>query len=171
MHWLGPAILPLAILSVVGVLAVALGTIEGLGSAALNNHRVADQGTIIDIEGSGSNSIKMAEERQSRAPTVAELSGEEGGVGADSPAVHPRVSFVLHKALDGSAGLGPAAAATAKSYHHRLSLSGGMGGFTLGRASAAFVEGGKTPPKGIAISEAEGRGGGDAVVVQTTYGT
>lgn len=176
MHWLGPAILPLAILSVVGVLAVTLGTIEGLGRAALSHHRVADQGTIIDIEGSSSSAgLKTAEERQSRAPTAAGLGGkEEEDVEADGASTRARVSFVLDKALDGSGGLGPAAAATAaaKSYHHRLSLSGGTGGFTLARASAAFVEGGKSPPKGVGIGGGEGRGGdGDAVVVQTTYGT
>ena len=165
MHWLGPAILPLAILGVVGVLTVTLGTIEGLGRAALNHHRSADKGAVVDIEDSGC-SLKMAEERQSRAPTAAGLGGEEEeDVEVDGAAVRTRVSFVLDKALDGSVGLG-ASAAAAKSYHHRLSLSGGTAGFTLARASAAFAEGGKSPPKGAAIS------GGDATVqVQTTYGT
>lgn len=166
MHWLGPAILPLAILSVVGVLTVTLGTIEGLGRAALNHRLSADKDAVVDIEDSGC-SLKMAEERQSCAPPAAGLGGEEEeeDVEVDGAAVRTRVSFVLDKALDGSVGLG-AAAAAAKCYHHRLSLSGGTAGFTLARASAAFAEGGKSPPKGAAIS-----GGDAAVQVQTTYGT
>lgn len=166
MHWLGPAILPLAILSVVGVLTVTLGTIKGLGRAALNHRLIADKDAVIGIEDSGS-SVKMAEERQSRAPTAAGLGGEEEeeDLEADGAAVRMRVSFVLDKALDESVGLGAAAAAVAaKSYHHRLSLSDGTAGFALARASAVFAEGGKSPPKRAAI-------GGHASVVQTTYGT
>jgi hypothetical protein len=161
MHWLGPAILPLAILTVVVILAVVILAIEGLGRAALL--RVHTHVPISDVDGGVS---KMDGERQSRAPTAAGGDEEEAMLVDGGGGVHPRVSFVVDKALDGSV-------VGVKGYHHRLSLSSGTGAFTLARASAAFREGAEGGPlsKGVVISRGAGEGGSGAVMVHTTYGT
>ncbi len=180
MHWLGPRILPLAILTVVGVLAVALATIEALGRRALNRQQQQHHqrlqlhervglglGLVVMEDVDVDCGAKMGGERQSRAPTAAGGQDEEA-------AIHPRVSFVTDtgKALDGSVSGG--AGSALKSYHHRLSLSGGTGGFTtlaFTASSAAFLEAGKAPAKWGAVSGGGEQQGGSAVTVHTTYGT
>lgn len=163
MHAMGPAILPVAILSVVGILTVALATIEGLARAALSQC-TQQNGVDDDVE-----HTKVGYERQSRAPTAAGGEEEEEGkdcvkIGGSITLQRPRMSFVTDKALDGSVG-------RTNGYHQILSTSWGMGDHALTRASAALKDGREGPAPGGALSGASSWAGDGQVTVRVTYGT
>lgn len=169
MHELGPAILPVAILSVVGVLVLALAAIEGLARAALSHRRQQDElGHDVEHEHS-----KVGAERQSRASTAAggdeeeeEGKGCEKIGGSITLQRHARASFVTDKALAASAG-------TNHGYHRILSTAWGtLDCTTLARASiAAAKEVREGPPMGLTVSGASSYGEGGRGTVGMSYGT